>query len=181
MKSYHDLYLKCKNLLSANVFKKFRNNSIKNYGKCLSHYLSAPGLSWDAMLTMTKIELERIPDPDINIFFEKGTRGGMSYTSNEYSKASNKYLKSYDPKQDPKHIINLDANNLQGYAMSKFLPTSGFKWIDPKESDLYKYTSNSSKGGVLEVDLEQPKELHELHNDYALAQDKKEIKRKALS
>ena len=38
--------------------------------------------------------------------------------------------------------------------MSKLLPTSGFKWIDPKESDLYKYTSNSSKGGVLEVDLE---------------------------
>ena len=46
MKSYHDLYLKCKNLLSANVFKKFRNYTIKNYGKCLSHYLSAPGLSW---------------------------------------------------------------------------------------------------------------------------------------
>ena len=45
IKRYHNLYLKCNNLLSANVFKKFRNNSIKNYGKCLSHYLSAPGLS----------------------------------------------------------------------------------------------------------------------------------------
>ena len=135
----------------------------------------------DAMLTMTKIELERIPDPDMYIFFEKGTRGGMSYTSNGYSKASNKYLKSYNPKQDPKHIINLDANNLYGYAMSKFLPASGFKWIDPKESALFKYTSYSSKECVLEVDLEQPKALHELHNDYALAQDKKEIKRELLS
>ena len=53
--------------------------------------------------------------------------------------------------------------------MPKFLPISGFKWIDPKEFDPNKYTGNSSKGCVLEVDLEYPKELHELHNDYHLA------------
>ena len=57
MKDYHDLYLKCDVLLSADVFKKFRNNSLKNYGLCPSHYLSAPGLSWDAMLKMTKLSL----------------------------------------------------------------------------------------------------------------------------
>ena len=56
--------------------------------------------------------------------------------------------------------------------MSKFLPTSGFKWIDLKELDLNKYTSNSLKGCVLEVNLEYPKELRELHNDYPLAPDK---------
>ena len=56
--------------------------------------------------------------------------------------------------------------------MSKFLPTGGFKWIDPKEFDLNKYTSNSSKGCVLEVDLEYLKELRELHSDYPLAQGK---------
>ena len=54
--------------------------------------------------------------------------------------------------------------------MSKFLPTNGFKWIGPKEFDLNKYTSNSSKGCALE-------ELRELHNDYTLAPDKIEIKR----
>ena len=48
----------------------------------------------------------------------------------------------------------LDTNNLYGYAMSKFLPTSGFKWIDPEEFDWNKYNSNSSKGCVLKVDLE---------------------------
>ena len=53
--------------------------------------------------------------------------------------------------------------------MSKFLPTSGFKWIDPKEFNLNKYTSNSSKGCVLKVDLEYPKELQEFRNDYPLA------------
>ena len=50
--------------------------------------------------------------------------------------------------------------------MSKFFPTSSFKWIDPKELDVNKYTSNSSKRCVAELDLEYPKDLHELHNDY---------------
>ena len=65
--------------------------------------------------------------------------------------------------------------------MFKFLPTSVFKWIDPKEFNLNKYASNSSKGRVLEVDLEYSKELRELHNDYPLAPDKIKIKREMLS
>ena len=142
--------------------------------------MNIPGLSWDAILKMTEIELEPIPDPDMCIFFEKGTRGGI-FISNRNSKASNKYLKSYDPKQESKHIIYLDANNLYGYAMSKFLPTSGLKWIDPKEFDFNKHTSNSSKGCVLEGDLKYPNELQELHKDYPLAPDKIEIKREMLS
>ena len=60
-------------------------------------------------------------------------------------------------------------------------PISGFKWIDPKEFDLNKYNSNSSKGCALEVDLEHPKELRELHNDYSLAPEKIKIKREMLS
>ena len=84
---------------------KFRNNNIKNCGLYPSHYLSAPGLSWDAMLNMAKVKLEFISDPDMYIFFEKGMIGGASYISNRYSKANNKYLKAYDPKQESKHII----------------------------------------------------------------------------
>ena len=95
------------------------------------------------MLNMTKRKLELISDPDMHIFFEKGTRSGVSYISNIYSKANNKYLKSYDPKQESKHIIYFDASNLYGYAMFNFLPTIGFKWINPKEFDLNKYTRNS--------------------------------------
>ena len=108
-------------------------------------------------------------------------RGGVSYISNRCSKANNKYLKSYNPKQESKHIIYLDANNFYGYAMPKNLPTTGFKWIDPKDFDLNEYTSNISKGCILKFDLEYPKELRELHNDYPLAPDKMEIKIKMLS
>ena len=59
------------------------------------------------MPNMTKVEVELIPDPDVYTFFEKGMRGGVSYISNRYSKASNKYLKSCDPKQESKHTIYL--------------------------------------------------------------------------
>ena len=65
--------------------------------------------------------------------------------------------------------------------MSKFLPICGFKWRDPKEFDLHKYTSNSWKGCILKADLEYLKELSELHNDCPLAPDKIEIKREMLS
>ena len=75
MKDYHDLYLKCDVFLLADAFEKFRH--LKNYELCPSHYLSAPGLSWDAVLKMTKIELNLIPDLDMYILFEKGKRGGI--------------------------------------------------------------------------------------------------------
>ena len=153
MKDYHDMCLKCDVLLLADVCEKFRNNSLKNYGLCWSHYLSAPSLGWDATLKMTKIELELITYPHMYILFENGTRGGISYISNKYSKANNKYFISYGPKEESKHVIYLDANNLYGYTMSKFLPTGGFKQIDAKQFDLNKYTNNKSNRCVLEVDL----------------------------
>ena len=132
------------------------------------------------MLKMTKIKLEFIVDSeDMYMFFEKGRRGGISYISNRYSKANYKYLNSYEPKQESKLIIYLDAHNLYGYAMSKFLPTSRSIWID-HEFELNKYTSNTSKGWVLKVDLEYLKELRELHNDYPLALVKIEMKREML-
>ena len=128
MKDYHELFLKYDAFLFADVFDKFRNNSSKNYGLCSSLYLSAPAISQDKILNITKAELKSIPDPDMFIFIEKGMRSGVSYISNRYSKANYKYLMSYYSKQ----IIYLDENNFYGYAMSKFLLTSGFKWIDLK-------------------------------------------------
>ena len=91
--------------------------------------MSKPDFGWDAMLKMTKIKPELIPDRNMYILFEKGTRCGISYISNIYSRANNKYLNPYDLKHESKHIY-LEVSNLYGYAMSKFLLTSGFKWID---------------------------------------------------
>ena len=132
------------------------------------------------MLIITKVELELFSGALKYLFFEKGMRGGVLYISQRYRKVNNKYLKSYDLKQESKHIIYLDANNLYGYAILKFLPTSGFKWIDPTYLCINKYTKNSSKGCVLEVYLEYPKELRELYNDYPQAPDKIKIKKEML-
>ena len=73
------------------------------------------------------------------------------------------------------------TNNLYDYVTSKFLPTNGFKQIDPKVLDLNKYTRNSSTGCVAEVELEHPKYLQGLRNDYPLTSDEIESKEKILS
>ena len=121
MRDSRDFYFKHDLLLLADVYEILGNNSLQNYGLCPSHYLSAPRWTWDTLLKITKNELELIPGPDMYIFFEKGTRGGISYIRNRCSKTNNKHLKSYDPNQESKLNIYLDTNNLFGYVMSQFL------------------------------------------------------------
>ena len=129
LKYYHDFYLKCDVLLFADVFEKIKNCNLKNYGLCSSHHLhlSAPVLSWDAMLNTTKVELEPISDANLYLLYRKGMRAGVSFISKRYSKYNKKHLKHNDPKQESKHIIYLDTNDLFVYDMSKFLTTSRFK------------------------------------------------------
>ena len=69
MKDYYNLYLKCDVLPLADVFEKLRNNILNNYGLCPSYYFNALALSWDAMLNMTKVEVELFSDSDMYIFF----------------------------------------------------------------------------------------------------------------
>ena len=102
---------------------------MKYYNLDPCHYFSAPGLSWDAMLKMTGVTLEKINDPDKYMFFEQGMRGGVSYINKRYSKANNEYCQDYDKEKPKKYIIYLDMNNLYGHAMSQYLPYGGFKWV----------------------------------------------------
>ena len=99
MGGYHDHYLKKDVSLLVDVFEKFIDMCLKYYGLDLCHYFSSPGLSSDAMLKMTDIELEKISDIHKHLFIEKGLRGGISYIAKRYAKARNKYLKYYDPKK----------------------------------------------------------------------------------
>ena len=94
-------------ILFADIFEKFRNSNLRNYGLFLIHYSSTPALSWDAMFNMAKVELELITGADRYLFFEKGMKGGVSCIYKRYNKASNRYLKSYEPKQESKNIIYL--------------------------------------------------------------------------
>ena len=175
---YHDLYLRTDVLLLADVFESFRNTCLEYYRLDPCHYFSAPGLSWDALLRMTKINLDLISDLDQQLFIEKGMRGGISTITHRHAVANNKYMKNYNPVVESSYLIYLDANNLYGWAMSQSLPTGDFKWIpsedfeDPEDFILENYTNDTRKGVILEVDLEYPEELHDLHNDYPLAPEK---------
>ena len=123
-------------------------------------------------------------DIDMFQFIEKDLRGGISYIANRYGKANNKYMKEYNEKAPSKYIMYLDANNLYGWAMSQYLPTGGFRWLTQKQIDkinLAKYEVDSKKGLILEVDLEYPEELHDLHNDYPLAPEKVKVAKDMLS
>ena len=167
-KDYHDLYNETDVLLLGDVFESFRNICIENYELDPAHYYTAPGLAWDAALKITGVELELLSDIDMLLMVENGIRGGVSMVSNRYGKANNKYMgDSFDAKEPSKYITYLDANNLYGWAMSKPLPTHGFKWMG--ESELENWEKHSC---ILEVDLEYPKSLHDLHNDYPLAPEK---------
>src|SRR6218665_3624575 len=92
MRDYHDLYLKSDVILLADVFEEFRKMCLNYYKLDPVYYFSCPGLSFDAMLKMTKVKLSLITVPDHYLFVERGLRGGVSMISNRYAKANNKYL-----------------------------------------------------------------------------------------
>jgi hypothetical protein len=107
---------------------------------------------------------------------ENGIRGGVSTISHHYAKANNPYLvDTYDKDEPTNYIIYLDANNLYGWAMSQYLPTGGFKWISGIDFNVIELDDDARKGCILEVDLDYPSELHDLHNDYPLAPENLEI------
>ena len=164
------------------VFKKLIAACLKSYGLDPCHYFSSPGLSWEAMLKMTGLKLEKISDIDKYFFIEKELRGGIPYIAKRYAKANNKYMKDYDPKKQSTFISHLDTNNLYGWVMSEYLLYEEFKWLkNVDEFDVMSISEKSLIGYFLEVDLEHPDELHELHNDDPLASEKLAVSSDMLS
>ena len=180
-KEYHELYNITDVLLSADVFENFRDLCLKIYGLDPVYYFTAPGLAWDACLKITDIELELLSDPNMLLMFEKGIRGGISIISNRYGEANNKYMqKGFNKNKPSKYLMYLDANNLYGCAMSMKLPTHGFKWLTGGEME--KLFNNrviqvwEKTPCILEVDLEYPENLHDLHNDYPFCPERVKCK-----
>ena len=96
------------------------------------------------------------------LMIESCIRGGIASISHRHAKANNEYVRTeFDPTKDSKCISYLDTNNLYDWAMSKQLPTSGFECMTDDKLDDWKHLSC-----FLEVDLEYPEDLHDLHNDY---------------
>ena len=180
-KDYHELYNETDVLLLADVFENFRDLCLKIYGLDPVYYFTAPGLAWDACLKITDINLELLSDYNMLLMFEEGIRGGISIISNRYGKANNKYMrKGFNKNKPSKYVMYVDANNLYGGAMSEKLPTHGFKWLSSGE--MKKLFNNQvlqvweKIPCILEVDLEYPENLHDLHNDYPFCPERVECK-----
>ena len=184
MGEHHDLYLGSDVLLLTDVFETFRKTCMQYYKLDPCHYFTSPGLSFDDMLKKTDIKLELMTDIDIFQLIKKGMCGGVSYITNRYGKANNKHMKEYNEKVLSKYIMYLDANNLYGWEMSQYLPTGSFKWMSNKEInkiDLGKYKANGKKELILEVDLEYPQELHDMHNGFPVCPEKVKVSNDMLS
>ena len=112
---------------------------------------------------------------------EKGTRGGTCQTVQRYTKANNKYMKNYDKNTTSSYLTYLDVNKLCGWAMSQKLPVYGFECVEDlsqfKEDFIKNYDENSDKVYFLEVDVEYPKSLLNLHKDLPFLPKIKKIRK----
>ena len=156
MGDYHNHYLK-KDVLLLAVFKRFTDTCFKFYGLDPCHYFSSPGLSWDAMLKMTDLKLEKIFDINMYLFIEKGLRGGISYNAKRHTEANNKYMEDYDPKKLLKFITYLDMNNLYDWTMNNDLPYGGFKSL--KNFDGFDVMSIGKESKILRKFDKESKDL----------------------
>ena len=182
MDDYHDHYLKKDVLLLADVFERFVSTCLKYYELDPCHYFSSPELNWDAMLKKTKIELEKISDIDKYLFIEKGTKGGASYIAIRYARTNRKYMNDFNSEEPSTFITYLDKNNLYGLSMSEYRSYEKFEWLENiDEFDVMSINKKSEIRYIFEVDLEYPKELHELHNDYPLSPEKLAVSSDMLS
>ena len=111
---YHDLHVQSYTLLLADVFENFKNTYLKVYELDPAHFLSLPGLAWQACLKETNIKLELLTDYEMLLMVEEGTKGGICHSVHRHAKANNKYMKSYHENEESSYIQYLDANNLYG-------------------------------------------------------------------
>ena len=174
---YHDLCVQCDTLLLADVFENFRNKCIEIYKLDPDHFLSAPGLAWQTYFKRTGVKLELLTDADMLLMPEKGIRGGI----HRYTKANNKYINNYGEEIESPYLMCLESNNLYGWAMSQRLPVNGFKWVKKllkfNESFLKGYNENSDWLYFLEVDVEYPNKLFNLHRDLPFLPQRMKIKK----
>ena len=175
----HYLYTQCDTLLLADVFVNFRDKCIEIYGLHFAHFSSAPELAWHACLKKTAVNLDLLTDIDMLLIVEEGIRVGICQAIHKYAKASNKYMNNYDKSIESTYLIYLDANNLHGWAMSQILPVNGFKWVEDlsefSKSFIRNHYEISDRGYFLEVDVEYPKKLFNLHKDLPFSPKRKKL------
>ena len=173
---YQNLYMTTDTLLLADVFENFRSLSHRLYGLDPSHFYSAPGLTWDAALKVTDIELELITDIDMALFIDECILGGYAAAHQQFAQANNPYLgEAWNPFLPMSWLMGFDCNNMYGAKMKEPLAYGGFKWVEDLQcltSDLFKnFKADSKVGYFVECDLGVPIEKHDQWSDLPYAME----------
>ena len=182
--SYMMLYVKTDAILLCDIFEHFRELCLTYYELDPLHSISLPGFTWEAMLKMTGVKLELLSDIDMYTFIENSIRGGVCTINHRHFVANNHYLDDYDGNEKSSFIHYVDANNLYGASMSQPLPTGNYRWLNQEEIsslDIMKLDPDADTCFILEVDLLYPESLHDSHNDFPLAVEKKAVNECQLS
>ena len=127
MGEYHHFYVQSDTTLLADVFENFREKCLEICELDPAHFISAPGLSWQACLKKTEVKLELLTDHDMLMMVEKGIRGGIYQATHRYAKANNKYMSNYNKNTESSFLQYLDVNNQYGCSMFEKLPVDGFR------------------------------------------------------
>ena len=156
-------------LLVADVFENFRKMCSEIYELDPGKFISVLRLAWQAALKKTEVEVELLSDIDMLLMVEKGIRGGICVAIHGYARANNKYMKDYDKNKESSYLNYWDVNNLYGWVMSQKLPTFNIKQVEDTshfiEDFIKNYDENSEEGYILEIDVQYPEKLFEVHND----------------
>ena len=128
LKEYMALYLLSDICLLADVFQAFRNQSLDEYQLDPAYFVSAPQLAWNALLKHIDRPIPLITEPEMYRMIQPNIRGAVWYASVRYARANNKLMGSlYDPRLPTSYIMEVDANNLYGRAMSQEMPDGNFE------------------------------------------------------
>lgn len=166
---YSDFYVKLDVTLLCDIMEEFRKTCMSGYGLDPLHCYTSPGLAWQAMLKMTKCNLQLLTDIDMVLMVESAIRGGITQCVTRHVKANNKYMENYDVNKESTYIGYFDSNNLYGWAMSRLLPYGGFEWVDEQQFPIIEsIPQDGDTGYIMEVDFEYPETLHDLHYDFPL-------------
>ena len=143
-----------------------------------ARFLTTPG---KAALKKTKVKLDLLIDINMFLMVEKGIRGGICHVIDRYGKTNNKCMKNFDKNKESSYLEYWDLNNLYGWVISQKFPVNDFKWVDDifelNEDFIKSYNDTSDKGYFLEVDVQYPENLHNLHNDLPFLPESTEIEK----
>ena len=174
---YTELYCTTDVGILAEVVTQFRKTILHNFNLDPCHYISTPQMAYDAMLKLTKVQIQLMHDVDMILLVEQNVRGGVSYINTRHCEKKTTLEKKTE-------MLFIDANNLYGLAQSLPQPVGGFRWLDREEIeqlDILQMNDEQLEGYILEVDLIYPTHLHESHNSFPMAPEKLTITEEMLS